>query len=122
MIINILTQANLCNFQLLIRINNNSGSFDWISNTAGWAADRWGHGTYKSPFDPCPEGWRVPDFSFTSRLINGSYDNGHGLNQISYGGLGSGFNAIQVTVEQNTGIIFDDNSYRRIFNNRNKRI
>lgn len=49
---------------------------DWISPAGeiGNAADRWGHSTEKSPYDPCPAGWRVPDTSFTS-MING-YDKG----------------------------------------------
>ncbi|CAF4933582.1 unnamed protein product, partial [Rotaria sp. Silwood1] len=34
---------------------------DWLSDENGQFTDRWGHGTEKSPFDPCPEGWRVPD-------------------------------------------------------------
>ncbi|HBV16941.1 T9SS type A sorting domain-containing protein [Chryseobacterium carnipullorum] len=34
---------------------------DWISDETGQFTDRWGHGSVKSPFDPCPEGWRVPD-------------------------------------------------------------
>ncbi|MDY0930119.1 PKD domain-containing protein [Chryseobacterium sp. CFBP8996] len=43
---------------------------DWISNQSGLFADRWGHGTKKSPFDPCPEGWRVPDVSFPYLMGN----------------------------------------------------
>ncbi len=44
---------------------------DWVSDEAAQASDRWGHGDKKSPFDPCPEGWRVPDVSFTN-LYTGS--------------------------------------------------
>ena len=47
---------------------------DWVSDERGDAEDRWGHGTQKSPFDPCPEGWRVPDVSFTN-LFTGSKGN-----------------------------------------------
>lgn len=42
---------------------------DWVSNSVApeeirsLLPDRWGHGTSKSVFDPCPDGWRVPDFS-----------------------------------------------------------
>lgn len=42
---------------------------DWLSNSVGQNgdrslhADRWGHASKKSVFDPCPEGWRVPDVS-----------------------------------------------------------
>ncbi|WP_370900579.1 T9SS type A sorting domain-containing protein [Chryseobacterium gossypii] len=34
---------------------------DWLSNEPNLAYDRWGRGGQKSPFDPCPEGWRIPD-------------------------------------------------------------
>ena len=36
-------------------------TYDWLSDVPGLASDRWCNedGT-KSPFDPCPEGWRVP--------------------------------------------------------------
>lgn len=47
---------------------------DWVSDERGQAGDRWGHGDKKSPFDPCPEGWRVPDVSFTN-LYTGSKGN-----------------------------------------------
>ena len=47
---------------------------DWVSDDKGRADDRWGHGDIKSPFDPCPEGWRVPDVSFTN-LYTGSKGN-----------------------------------------------
>ena len=54
---------------------------DWVSNERAGADDRWGHADKKSPFDPCPEGWRVPDVTFTN-LYNGSkgsspWYNGH---------------------------------------------
>ncbi|MGM5631557.1 leucine-rich repeat protein [Apibacter raozihei] len=36
---------------------------------ANWLPEKdptlWGHATKKSPFDPCPEGWRVPDHGFS---------------------------------------------------------
>lgn len=44
---------------------------DWVSEKRGDAENRWGHADKKSPFDPCPEGWRVPDVSFTN-LYTGS--------------------------------------------------
>jgi len=34
---------------------------DWVSDENGQFTDRWGHATEKSPYDPCPEGWRIPD-------------------------------------------------------------
>ena len=47
---------------------------DWVSDKRGEADNRWGHADKKSPFDPCPEGWRVPDVSFT-HLYTGSKGN-----------------------------------------------
>ncbi|MCB9201483.1 MAG: T9SS type A sorting domain-containing protein [Flavobacteriales bacterium] len=38
-------------------------SLDWLSDVDGLMPERWGHGKEKSPFDPCPNGWRVPDTS-----------------------------------------------------------
>ncbi|MBF8457552.1 T9SS type A sorting domain-containing protein [Kaistella sp. G5-32] len=37
---------------------------DWLSSINGLYSERWGHADTKSVFDPCPEGWRIPDFSF----------------------------------------------------------
>ncbi len=34
---------------------------DWLINQPSQFPERWGKGTGKSPFDPCPEGWRIPD-------------------------------------------------------------
>lgn len=39
----------------------NLQSLDWVSDTNGLATDRWGHATSKSPYDPCPAGYRIPD-------------------------------------------------------------
>ncbi|MCB4234297.1 hypothetical protein LDL59_02015 [Kaistella anthropi] len=50
---------------------------DWVSDDRADAENRWGHGTEKSPFDPCPEGWRVPDVSLTN-LYSGSKGNSPG--------------------------------------------
>lgn len=44
-----------------LSILTNSGTKDWVFAKDSYASDRWGHGTSKSVFDPCPEGWRVPD-------------------------------------------------------------
>ena len=54
--------------------NNLTKVKDWVSNERGEADDRWGHAGKKSPFDPCPDGWRVPDVSFT-HLYTGSKGN-----------------------------------------------
>lgn len=37
------------------------GIKDWVSDEKGLFTERWGHATTKSPYDPCPEGWRIPD-------------------------------------------------------------
>lgn len=34
---------------------------DWLATEPNLAPDRWGRGGEKSPFDPCPAGWRIPD-------------------------------------------------------------
>lgn len=47
---------------------------DWVDDRRAQADNRWGHADKKSPFDPCPEGWRVPDVSFTN-LYTGSKGN-----------------------------------------------
>jgi hypothetical protein len=44
-----------------LSILTNSGTKDWVFAKDAYASDRWGHGTSKSVYDPCPEGWRVPD-------------------------------------------------------------
>lgn len=49
---------------------NFTNGTDWLGNEPNLAADRWGRGTKKSPFDPCPEGWRIPDLTGTSITTN----------------------------------------------------
>lgn len=52
---------------------------DWISDENGLAQDRWGHADEKSPYDPCPSGWRVPDTANANLFAagsNGSYAKG----------------------------------------------
>jgi hypothetical protein len=39
---------------------------DWISDETNIAANRWGRADKKSPFDPCPNGWRIPDVASVS--------------------------------------------------------
>lgn len=57
------------------KTNNNLDEVrDWVSDERSVLSDRWGHGDKKSPFDPCPEGWRVPDV-FGSTLYSGSKGN-----------------------------------------------
>lgn len=55
---------------------NNAGytlGTDWVANEAGLAADRWGRGGNKSPFDPCPQGWRIPDLTSPNIVPNADY-------------------------------------------------
>lgn len=42
---------------------NFTNGTDWLLNEPNVAVDRWGRGGEKSPFDPCPEGWRIPDLT-----------------------------------------------------------
>ncbi|PQL93835.1 T9SS type A sorting domain-containing protein [Apibacter adventoris] len=75
---------------------NTTGSKDWLTDRKNIYSERWGHGTKKSVFDPCPAGWRVPDNTFafssfdslmakgTSPWYNGrgrDYDNSLGIIQ-----------------------------------------
>ncbi|REC76801.1 hypothetical protein DRF60_12985 [Chryseobacterium elymi] len=62
----------------------NSSKKDWISNKQGMKTDRWGHATEKSPYDPCPEGWRVPDTSLV--FFNYSYVGNGSTNHIANDG------------------------------------
>lgn len=39
---------------------------DWLSNETNIGANRWGRADKKSPFDPCPNGWRIPDVASVS--------------------------------------------------------
>ena len=41
---------------------------DWLYKYGGLYSERWGHADTKSVFDPCPDGWRVPDFSFLNHV------------------------------------------------------
>ncbi len=54
--------------------NNLNDVRDWVSADRSLLYERWGHGGKKSPFDPCPQGWRVPD-TFTVSLYSGSKGN-----------------------------------------------
>ena len=42
--------------------NTQTVNSDWLSNKMYYSTDRWGHASSKSIYDPCPQGWRVPDF------------------------------------------------------------
>ncbi|SFI43614.1 T9SS type A sorting domain-containing protein [Halpernia frigidisoli] len=50
-----------------IKSNNDVSQIrDWVSDKQSKAPERWGHADKKSVFDPCPDGWRVPDVSYTA--------------------------------------------------------
>ncbi|WP_180277187.1 T9SS type A sorting domain-containing protein [Chryseobacterium sp. 52] len=49
---------------------NYTNGTDWLANEPNLAPDRWGRGGEKSPFDPCPEGWRIPDLTSVALISN----------------------------------------------------
>jgi len=51
-------------------VPNYTNGTDWLSTEPNLAADRWGRGGEKSPFDPCPAGWRIPDLTGTTIVSN----------------------------------------------------
>lgn len=51
-------------------IPNYTNGTDWLLNEPNVANDRWGRGGKKSPFDPCPEGWRIPDLTDVAIVTN----------------------------------------------------
>lgn len=51
-------------------VPNYTNGTDWLANEPNLAADRWGRGGKKSPFDPCPEGWRIPDLTSVALVSN----------------------------------------------------
>lgn len=42
---------------------NMTNGTDWLANEANLGGDRWGRANKKSVFDPCPQGWRIPDLT-----------------------------------------------------------
>lgn len=47
---------------------------DWVSDENGNMPERWGHATAKSPYDPCPAGWRIVDMhSVSTAIILGNF-------------------------------------------------
>ncbi|SMC61522.1 T9SS type A sorting domain-containing protein [Moheibacter sediminis] len=95
---------------------NGEGIKDWLSDELGYGQERWGHGTSKSPFDPCPAGWRVPDMTFVFTEYRGSspWFNGKKLSsqQANPHFLGSHYGGSPVTNGNITlGWIFNDPLY-----------
>ncbi len=52
-------------------VPNYTNGTDWLGAEPNLELDRWGRGGEKSPFDPCPEGWRIPDVMDVA-LVSGS--------------------------------------------------
>ncbi|MDM1073076.1 T9SS type A sorting domain-containing protein [Empedobacter brevis] len=53
---------------LTFMYNTQTEGGDWLTNHSLYMADRWGHASEKSIYDPCPAGWRVPDFGHNTPL------------------------------------------------------
>lgn len=51
-------------------VPNYTNGTDWLSTEPNLAPERWGRGGKKSPFDPCPEGWRIPDLTGVAIVTN----------------------------------------------------
>ena len=64
---------------------------DWVSDKQSQAPERWGHADQKSVYDPCPEGWRVPDVTYTALYTsskgNSPFYNGNHTDQYNNAGL-----------------------------------
>lgn len=96
--------------------HNGEGTKDWLSDELGYGQERWGHGEEKSPFDPCPAGWRVPDVTFVHTQYRGSspWFNGKKLNsqQANPHFIGSQYGGVPVNESNLTlGWIFSDPLY-----------
>lgn len=95
---------------------NGDGTKDWLSDELGYGQERWGHGTTKSPFDPCPAGWRVPDMTFVFSMYRGSSPWFNGKKLSSQQGnphfLGSHYGGTPVSNENTVlGWVFSDPLY-----------
>jgi len=51
-------------------VPNYTNGTDWLATEPNLAPDRWGRGGKKSPFDPCPDGWRIPDLTGVAVISN----------------------------------------------------
>lgn len=99
---------------------------DWISNSLGsngnrsLMANRWGHASKKSPFDPCPEGWRVPDYTVVLLRTSGKgsspwyfgNDGNNGVDQRDYYNIVSTYGGQKINVNGNrAGWKFDNSNF-----------
>lgn len=90
---------------------------DWLATEPNLASDRWGRGGTKSPFDPCPEGWRIPDLASVSIVSN--YDFGFspwykkGKNVSGWWSVINDFLGLRVRNSTSTtiGYMYNDPSY-----------
>ena len=91
---------------------------DWLASEPGLAPERWGRGGEKSPFDPCPQGWRIPDVSATS--IEPNQDFGlspwykKDLYSATYYNIVSQFLGTRVSIPSSSaaiGYMFNNSSY-----------
>lgn len=98
---------------------NYTNGTDWVANEPNLAADRWGRGGSKSPFDPCPEGWRIPDVTNVA-LVSGQdfgqtpwYKKDKNV-ATSYGVLAdyTGVRVRNPSTTSTIGYMFPDASYR----------
>ncbi|KMQ65983.1 hypothetical protein ACM39_15800 [Chryseobacterium sp. FH2] len=91
---------------------------DWLATEPNLAYDRWGRGGEKSPFDPCPEGWRIPDVTSVSIISNKDF--GHSpwykkdKNAASAWSILNDYLGLRVRNSTATtiGYIYNDPSYR----------
>lgn len=88
---------------------------DWLSTEANMAGDRWGRGENKSPFDPCPEGWKIPDVTSTY-LANTNY--GYtpfykkSVNESAYGSVTDTFLGRVFNYSGHWAFIYDNTAYK----------
>ncbi len=88
---------------------------DWLSNETNLAADRWGHGAGKSPFDPCPEGWRIPD---VTSVVLGNSNYGFtpfykkNINESYYYKVTNEYQGKTFSYSGHWGYIFDSDAYK----------
>ncbi|WP_267404423.1 MULTISPECIES: T9SS type A sorting domain-containing protein [unclassified Chryseobacterium] len=90
---------------------------DWLATEPNLASDRWGRGGPKSPFDPCPEGWRIPDVTSVSIVSN--QDFGHspwykkGKNAASWWSVLTDYLGVRVRNSTSTtiGYMYNDPAY-----------
>jgi hypothetical protein len=62
---------------------NYTNAADWLIDDVNISADRWGRADKKSPFDPCPEGWRIPDLT----IVNPENTNTKGITPFAKKGI-----------------------------------